>query len=93
MPDDIFPAASLARAYKILDPPEENVYVVGMAILHHVLPVLGVLADSVIRYHDIHILSTAVKVDILSVNHVAVAGMVNEVIVGGVVSNTHIFSK
>ena len=83
---DILPAASLAQAYRVFEPDDENVYEVGAEADQPLYPVDGVVADSFTRYPVTPVASVAVRELIDTVSDDAVAGTVKAVMVGAVES-------
>jgi len=83
---DTLPAASFAHAYSVFAPCVAKVWLVGAVALHPPAVAAGFADVSVRRYPVTPTASVAVRLVIDTVNELAVAGMLNAVTTGAVVS-------
>lgn len=83
---DMLPRASFTKRYRVLDPSVSNVYVVGGMVVQEESFNCGVTFDSFSIYPPIPLVSVAFRVVIDIDLEVEVEGMVNDVMVGPVVS-------
>ncbi len=88
---DILPAASLAQAYRVLEPEDEKVYEVGADADHPLSPTDGVEDDSFTRYPVTPVASVAVRELMDTVREEAVDGIEKEDTTGAVESEGAVY--